>query len=73
MITRFVFLGLRIAPPEAETTGASFGRGIYFADVFDKSVSYVGYDDDGIGIDVLFYFVLFCFEHFLSSNFFFDW
>lgn len=32
--------GLRIAPPEAPTTGYMFGKGIYFADVFEKSLGY---------------------------------
>ncbi len=32
--------GLRIAPPEAPTTGYMFGKGIYFADTFKKSASY---------------------------------
>ena len=32
--------GLRIAPPEAPATGYMFGKGIYFADMFDKSYQY---------------------------------
>jgi len=32
--------GLRIAPPEAFTTGEMFGKGIYFADMFEKSLGY---------------------------------
>lgn len=32
--------GLRIAPPEAPTTGYMFGKGVYFADTFDKSAAY---------------------------------
>jgi len=32
--------GLRIAPPEAPTTGYMFGKGVYFADTFDKSAGY---------------------------------
>lgn len=32
--------GLRIAPPEAPATGYMFGKGVYFADVFDKSFGY---------------------------------
>lgn len=32
--------GLRIAPPEAPSTGYMFGKGVYFADVFDKSYGY---------------------------------
>eukprot|EP01133_Synstelium_polycarpum_P003444 gene3444-3911_t len=32
--------GLRIAPAEAPTTGYMFGKGIYFADMFKKSIGY---------------------------------
>lgn len=32
--------GMRIAPPEAPTTGFMFGKGCYFADMFSKSFSY---------------------------------
>lgn len=32
--------GLRIAPPEAPATGYMFGKGVYFADMFDKSFAY---------------------------------
>lgn len=32
--------GLRIAPPEAPTTGYMFGKGIYFADICSKSAAY---------------------------------
>jgi poly [ADP-ribose] polymerase len=32
--------GLRIAPPEAPTTGYMFGKGIYFADLFRKAQAY---------------------------------
>mmetsp|Transcript_16327 Transcript_16327/g.13999 ORF Transcript_16327/g.13999 Transcript_16327/m.13999 type:complete len:166 (+) Transcript_16327:8339-8836(+) len=32
--------GLRIAPPEAPTTGYMFGKGIYLADTFQKSYNY---------------------------------
>eukprot|EP01127_Copromyxa_protea_P003686 TRINITY_DN1347_c0_g3_i1.p1 TRINITY_DN1347_c0_g3~~TRINITY_DN1347_c0_g3_i1.p1 ORF type:complete len:1422 (-),score=381.06 TRINITY_DN1347_c0_g3_i1:8-4273(-) len=32
--------GLRIAPPEAPTTGYMFGKGIYFADMLRKSIGY---------------------------------
>eukprot|EP01119_Soliformovum_irregulare_P008564 TRINITY_DN2167_c0_g1_i2.p1 TRINITY_DN2167_c0_g1~~TRINITY_DN2167_c0_g1_i2.p1 ORF type:complete len:646 (-),score=208.95 TRINITY_DN2167_c0_g1_i2:25-1962(-) len=34
--------GLRIAPPEAPAHGYMFGKGLYFADVFAKSVEYCG-------------------------------
>jgi len=32
--------GLRIAPPEAPTTGFAFGKGVYFSDQFGKCVGY---------------------------------
>jgi hypothetical protein len=32
--------GLRIAPPEAPTTGYMFGKGVYFADMLEKSFAY---------------------------------
>ena len=32
--------GLRIAPPEAPSTGYMFGKGVYFADLFSKSAQY---------------------------------
>ena len=32
--------GLKIAPPEAPSTGYLFGKGIYLADVFTKSINY---------------------------------
>lgn len=42
-ITNFVGIlsqGLRIAPPEAPSTGYMFGKGIYFADMVTKSANY---------------------------------
>ncbi len=32
--------GLRVAPPEAPSTGYMFGKGIYFADIISKSANY---------------------------------
>lgn len=32
--------GLKIAPPEAPVTGYAFGKGVYFADMFQKSYAY---------------------------------
>jgi len=32
--------GLRIAPPEAPASGYMFGKGVYFADMFEKSLGY---------------------------------
>ncbi|KAI4982879.1 hypothetical protein ZWY2020_023371 [Hordeum vulgare] len=37
---RAVSEGLRIAPPEAPSTGYMFGKGVYFADMFSKSATY---------------------------------
>ena len=31
---------MKIAPPEAPATGYMFGKGVYFADMFDKSFAY---------------------------------
>jgi len=43
--------GLRIAPPEAPATGYMFGKGVYFADMFTKSLGYC--TDDGTGYKLL--------------------
>ena len=32
--------GLRIAPPEAPASGYNFGKGIYLADMAEKSIAY---------------------------------
>jgi len=32
--------GLKIAPPEAPIAGDLFGKGVYFADMFDKAKVY---------------------------------
>lgn len=40
--------GMRIAPPEAPTTGYMFGKGVYFADTFAKSFAYTGSYQFGI-------------------------
>ncbi|XP_051912547.1 uncharacterized protein LOC127594822 [Hippocampus zosterae] len=39
--------GLRIAPPEAPASGYLFGKGIYLADMFEKSAMYCRGSDDG--------------------------
>lgn len=39
--------GLRIAPPEAPASGYAFGKGVYFADAFAKSLGYTSSCDDG--------------------------
>ncbi|CAK63275.1 unnamed protein product (macronuclear) [Paramecium tetraurelia] len=42
-ITNFVGIlseGLKIAPPEAPSTGYMFGKGVYFADICSKSAGY---------------------------------
>jgi len=36
--------GMKIAPPTAAVTGHAFGRGIYFADTFEKSWGYTMLD-----------------------------
>ena len=38
--------GLRIAPPEAPSTGYMFGKGIYFADCASKSANYIHANKD---------------------------
>ena len=38
--------GLKIAPPEAPMTGYMFGKGIYLADMFEKSINYCDIIED---------------------------
>jgi hypothetical protein len=46
--------GLRIAPKEAPCTGYNFGKGVYFADLIEKSWWYARPDlSNGVGIFVL--------------------
>jgi len=45
--------GLTIAPPEAPSSGQLFGKGIYFADLPEKSAHYCSYDSLGHGILLL--------------------
>lgn len=46
--------GLRIAPPEAPSTGYMFGKGLYFADMCSKSANYChAYQSGNIGIMML--------------------
>lgn len=45
--------GLRIAPPEAPHSGYMFGKGIYFADVAEKSVGYCGLGMGEVGVFLL--------------------
>ena len=40
--------GLRIAPPEAPTTGHMFGKGVYFSDCVSKAANYVHSEDVGL-------------------------
>jgi poly [ADP-ribose] polymerase len=35
--------GLRIAPPEAPASGYNYGKGVYFADLLEKSTDYTCY------------------------------
>lgn len=44
--------GLRIAPPEAPSTGYMFGKGIYFANAVTKSAQYM-HAENGVGIILL--------------------
>jgi hypothetical protein len=39
--------GLVLNPLHAQTTGRAFGDGVYFADVFDKSLAYSDADSGG--------------------------
>ncbi len=46
--------GLRIAPPEAPSTGYMFGKGVYFADMASKSAQYChSHLSDGVGLLLL--------------------
>lgn len=45
---------MRIAPPEAPSTGYLFGKGVYFADLIGKSASYACPDlSNGVGCYLL--------------------
>ena len=44
--------GLRIAPPEAPSTGYMFGKGVYFANSVTKSVQYM-HAENGTGVILL--------------------
>jgi hypothetical protein len=45
---------LRIAPPEAPSTGYLFGKGVYFADIIGKSFSYAcPHLSHGVGVYIL--------------------
>ena len=46
--------GMRIAPPEAPCSGYLFGKGLYFADMAEKSTRYCRtYDSRGTGLMLL--------------------
>jgi predicted DNA-binding WGR domain protein len=45
--------GLKIAPPEAPKAGFMFGKGIYFADMFSKSVNYSNRGDSSVSLLLL--------------------
>jgi poly [ADP-ribose] polymerase len=46
--------GLRIAPPEAPSTGYNFGKGVYFADIIEKSFPYAcPYLSNNVGVYIL--------------------
>jgi hypothetical protein len=46
-------VGLRIAPPEADATGYMFGKGVYFADCFQKSISMFQHSIEALDVLVL--------------------
>jgi len=49
-----LYHGLKIAPKEAPVSGYAFGKGIYFADVFEKSLGYCRVDSrSGTGFILL--------------------
>lgn len=55
-ITNFVGLlsqGLKIAPPDVQSNGSNFGRGLYFADAIAKSLSYCSYSREHVGLLLL--------------------
>lgn len=43
--------GFRIAPPDSNHTGSMFGQGVYFADMFSKSIGYTNRRYYGYGHD----------------------
>ncbi|KAL4475025.1 hypothetical protein ABPG74_001721 [Tetrahymena malaccensis] len=45
--------GLRIAPPEAPASGYLYGKGIYLADMFDKSRGYCQGNSEGVNYIML--------------------
>ena len=46
--------GLKIAPPEAPKSGYLFGKGVYFADMIEKSAPYACPElSGGVGIYIL--------------------
>ncbi len=50
---RILQQGLRIAPPEAPSTGYMFGKGVYFADMFTKSANYCHFGTKGVNTGLL--------------------
>ena len=62
--------GMRIAPPEAPSTGYNYGKGVYFADLADKSVNYCcTHLSKGIGLFVVCEVALGNPQQFLSPNY----
>lgn len=51
-IASIISQGLRIAPPEAPSTGYMFGKGVYFANAVTKSAQYM-HAENGTGIILL--------------------
>jgi len=52
--------GLRIAPPEAPASGYAFGKGLYFADLFRKSINYTSLQSSGYNYTKTYGFLLLC-------------
>ncbi|XP_055305170.1 poly [ADP-ribose] polymerase 1-like [Sitodiplosis mosellana] len=60
--------GLKIAPPEASAIGCSFGKGLYFVDVFEKSAGYCyAHQTNNIGL------MLLCGQIFYTIKHIFGW
>lgn len=44
---------MKIAPPDAPANGYNYGKGLYFADAFAKSMDYCTFNDEGVGLLLL--------------------
>lgn len=50
---RILQQGLKIAPPDAPSTGYMFGKGVYFADMFTKSANYCHFGTRNVATGLL--------------------